>query len=144
MEKGSRQSGWLAIGGLIAVLALVRGFDALDRLLVLRLGASMQMMYASLWLKTLQAMVSITILLLLFWFLLNRPRKDYWIATLYVLVGAFLMIFPQIFFSPAFDWLSNGSLRNWLLSPSSATQMTGGLLAVIGLFSLVLPGSERS
>ncbi len=130
--------GGLSVIGLIVVLAIAGGLDAL--LTYLRhLGPTLALFSVVLWAQPLGSLLLAALLLLLFWFALTRAPRSLWIAALYLLVGLYLAFFLLLYQIPAIgSWLPP-AFYGVLLSVNSYTSLAGSFIAVIGLFMLVLP-----
>ncbi len=130
--------GGLSVIGLIVVLAIAGGLDAL--LTYLRhLGPTLALFSVVLWAQPLGSLLLAALLLLLFWFALTRAPRNVWIAALYLLVGLYLAFFLLLYQIPAIgSWLPP-AFYGVLLSVNSYTSLAGSFIAVIGLFMLVLP-----
>jgi hypothetical protein len=75
--------------------------------------------------------------LFLFWFVVHRAPRNVWVALSFLLVGLFVVLYPAVYLTPAFRWLPL-SVPVWLTSRSYIIY-SGGLIAMTGLFALVLP-----
>ncbi len=133
----------LSVVGLIVVLGIIGGLDALMAFLRHRNLETFTPVSVIFWSQTLIALLLAALLLLLSWFVLQRARRNAWIAALYLLIGSFLVLSPQLYFTPALSyWIPEFVFASVIL-PGSYLFVAGGFVAMIGLFSLVLPSRER-
>lgn len=93
--------------------------------------------------RTLITLLLATLLLLLFWFVLDRAPRNVWIAAIYLLTGLFIVVSPEIYFTPALGWLIPQFMIASVLSFPSYMLFAGGFVAIMGLFILILPSRER-
>jgi hypothetical protein len=134
-------SGVLSIIGLVLVLGFARGFDALIAYLVKRNSQTFSLPYIIMWSYVFIAIFLAAILLLLFWFVLNRTPRTVWISIVFLLIGFFIVASPILYFTPLFCCLPP-QLESLLFPPASYTSYafsSGGFVAIIGLFALILP-----
>ena len=126
--------------GLIIVLGIALGSDFLMTSLIHPNTGSFSPI-SILWLYVLFALLLATASLLLFWFVLNRVPRNIWVALIFLLLGLFIVTYPILYFTPAFGGLfyKLPQLNDILISPHSYTFFSGGLIAVTGLFTLILP-----
>ena len=134
-------SGVLSIIGLILVLGFARGFDALIAYLVMRNSLTFSLPYIIMWSNVFIAIFLAAILLLLFWFVLNRTPRIVWTSIVFLLIGFFIVASPILYFTPLFCCL-HPQLESFLFPPgsySSYTISSGGFVAIMGLFALIFP-----
>ena len=134
-------SGVLSIIGVILVLGFARGFDALIAYLVKLNSQTFSLAYIILWSHVFIAIFLAAILLLLFWFVLNRTPRNVWISIVFLLIGFFMVATPILYFTPLFCCLP-ARLESFLFPPALYTSYTfssGGFVVIMGLFALILP-----
>ncbi len=134
-----RHRGWISILGLVAVLAIARGLDAILESLRRRNAVTFELSYVILWSQTLIALVLAGLLLLLAWFVLLRAPRNSWIAGLYLVIGAVLVLGPQLYFTPALSARIPEFVFSSIAITGSYQFLAGGFIFVIGLLSLILP-----
>ncbi len=129
----------LAIIGLIIVLAIAYGLDALMVFLARRNSQTFTLSYVILWSRVFGSFLLAAALLFLFRFVLDRAARAAWIAALYLIVGLFFALFPGLYHVPALGSWMPQTLVRVLFSLSSYTFLAGSFIAVTGLFMLILP-----
>ncbi len=130
----------ISVVGMIAVLGVAAGLDVLMAFLGRRNAQTFALSYVILWIHVLSFLLLAALLLLLFWFVLNRAPRSTWIAALYVLVGLFFAFFQVVYFSPPIGaWIPH-FLSAVVISATSYTILAGSFIAIIGLLMLILPG----
>ncbi len=134
-----RQAGLISILGLVAVLAIARGMDAILESLRQRNEVTVDLAFTILWSQTVIAILLAAVLLLLAWFVLLRAPRNPWIAGLYLVIGALLAVAPQLYFTPALAAWIPALVFLSIALPGSYQFIAGGFIFVIGLLSLVLP-----
>ncbi len=134
-----RHEGLISILGLVAVLTIARGLDAILEALRRRNAVTFDLPYAILWSQTVIALVLAALLLLLAWFVILRAPRNPWISALYLLAGSLLVLGPQIYFTPALAVWIPEFLFTSVASRGSYLFTAGGFIAVIGLLSLSVP-----
>jgi hypothetical protein len=143
MNRNRKYLGVFSAVGLIAVLGITRGLDA-SMAFVRRPNAEPLLSpFLFLWGQTLITLLLATLLLLLFWFMLDRAPRNVWIAALYLLTGLFIVASPEIYFTPALSWLIPQFMIASVVSFRSYMLFAGGFVAIMGLFILILPSRER-
>ncbi len=136
MNGTRRGTNAFAIGGMLAVLVIARGLDAL-RLYFGRPSAPTFNPYAMIWSQSLGPLLLAALLLWLFWFVVNRVRPSAWVAAVYLLVGLPLAFALVLYFPPfGIAW---PYFLTAVLSTSSYTTLAGSFIAITGLFMLILP-----
>ena len=142
MMNRKRNLYWVySLIGLIIVLGIALGSDFLMTLLTHRNAETFSLTYILFWSYGLIALLVAAASLLLFWFVLNRAPRNIWVALIFLLTGLFIVAFPILYFTPPFGTLffRLPQLSEILTSPRSFTFFAGGLIAVTGLFALILP-----
>ncbi len=129
----------ISILGLVVVLAVARGMDAILESLRQRNEVTVDLAFTILWSQTLIAILLAAVLLLLAWFVLLRAPRNLWIAGLYLVVGALLAVAPQLYFTPALAAWIPALVFLSIALPGSYQFIAGGFIFVIGLLSLILP-----
>lgn len=143
----NRRSAYLSkvvsIIGLIVVLGVTWGFDAWMEFLSQRNGQTFSLGWAILWSYPLIALLLAAMLLLLAWFVLSQAPRNVWISLVFLVVGLFIVIYPALVFTPALCcWVPYiGPLQ---LSRTLYLFSSGGFVAIIGLFGLILPNKDRN
>ncbi len=132
MPAKNNSYGILSLGGLILLLGLAAGFDALMAFLQQNIGTFGALTF---WAYALTTVLLAAAALFLFWFLLNRAPKNVGVALIFLLAGSCVAAYPALYMTPGLPWLA---APVWLTSRSYVID-AGGLAAVMGLFSLVLP-----
>lgn len=138
MSRNRKYLGVLSVIGMIAVLGVAGGLDALLAYFG-RPSAPAFNPWASLYSQALGSLLMAALLLLLFWFVLVRAPRNAWVAAVYLIVGSFLAFSTVLYYVPA--------IGSWwpvfftsILSATSHMIVAGGFIAMMGLFMLVLPG----
>jgi hypothetical protein len=132
----------VSIAGLILVLGMARGSDALMASLKQRNSETFTLNFVILWSWPLITLFLDAILLLLFRFVLNRARRNIWIALIYLLIGLFIVAYPALYYVPALCcWFPQFDAS--VISPTTYMFTVGGIVAIIGLFILILPRSSE-
>jgi len=126
--------GIFSIVGLILLLGVAMGFDALMAFLQRNIETFGIVLF---WSYALTTVFLAAASLFLFWFVLNRAPRNAWVALIFLLTGLFVVAYPALYLTPAFRWLPL-SVPVWLTSRSYIIY-SGGLIAMMGLFALVLP-----
>ncbi len=139
MNRSRNYPAAVAVIGLIMVLGIAYGLDALMAFLVRRNSQTFTLSYVILWSRVFGSLVLAAALLFLFRFVLDRAPRAAWIAALYLIVGLFFALFPVLYYVPALGSWMPQSLIRVLFSLSSYTFLTGSFIAVTGLFMLILP-----
>jgi len=132
-----------SVVGLVAVLGIFRGLDAFMAFLRRPNAETFFSPFLSLWEQTLITLLLATLLLLLFWFVLDRAPRNVWVAAIYLFTGLFIVVSPEIYLTPALSWLIPQFMIASVVSIPSYMLLAGGLVAIMGLFILILPGRER-
>jgi hypothetical protein len=132
MNAKHNSYGIFSIVGLILLLGLAMGFDALMAFLQQNIETFGSIIF---WSYALTTALLAAASLFLFWFLLNRVPRNVWVALIFLLAGSFVVAYPALYMTPALPWLS---VPLWLTSRSYVIY-SGGLIAMMGLFALVLP-----
>ncbi len=139
MNRSRMSPAALAVIGLIVVLGIAYGLDALIALLIRRTSQTFTLSYVILWSHVCGALVLAAALLLLFWFVLNRVPRSAWIAALYLIVGLVFALFPVLYYVPAIgSWIPTFFVVV-LTSMPRYTILAGSFIAITGLFMLILP-----
>jgi hypothetical protein len=134
-------SGALSIMGLVLVLAIARGFEAFMAYLVKRNAQTFSLPYIIMWSYVFFILILAAILLLLFWYILNQTPRKVWVSMVFLLIGSYNTTSPMLYFTPLFCCLPP-QMESLLFPPSSYmsyTFLSGGFVAIIGLFTLILP-----
>jgi hypothetical protein len=132
----------VSIIGLIVVLGIDSGFDALMRFLSYQ---RMEMFFLNsviFWCYALIALLLAAILLLLAWLVLINPPRNAWISLVFLIIGSFIVFYPALYYNPTLAigrWLPG---FDTLLSYTSYFSFSGGFIAIIGLFALVFRGGK--
>lgn len=135
-----RKSGYplvVSMIGLIAVLGIAWGFDALIQYLYNRNELTFSLSLTITWSLALFALLLAAILLLLAWFVLSQAPRNIWISLVFLIVGLFIVTYPALAFTPLFCcWVPYiGPLQ---ISRTMYLFSSGGFIAIIGLLDLVL------
>ena len=143
----NRRSAYLSrvvsIIGLIVVLGVAWGFDTWMEFLSHRNAQTFSLVWVIFWSYPLIALFLAAILLLLAWFVLSQAPGNVWISLVFLIVGLFIVIYPALVFTPALCcWVPYiGPLQ---LSRTMYLFSSGGFVAIIGLFGLILPNKDRN
>jgi len=135
----------LSVLGLFAVLGAARGFDAWMEFLRRNnaITFSLSWTYATLWSFPLISLCLAALLILLFWFTVVQAPRRVWISLLYLLVGAFVVLYPEIYMTPALGpWLPE--IRPLEITYTQYLLTAGGFVVITGLSSLILPRKNRN
>jgi hypothetical protein len=141
-RRNSSQSGFLSVAGLVAVLAIARGFDAVMAFLRHRNAETLELFSLILWSQVLIAVLLAALLLLLFWLVVIRAPRNAWIAALYLLTGLWIVLAPVIYRAPPLNQWIPDFVFAFVYSASSYTFLAGAFVLVMGLFILILPRWE--
>jgi uncharacterized membrane protein len=141
MNPKNNLYGVYSVIGLIVVLGIAFGSDFLMTSLTHRNAETFSLTYIIFWSYSLLAVLVAAASLSLFWFVLNRAPRNIWVAMIFLLTGLFIATYPILYFIPALggSFSPPPQLNNILLSPHSYTFSAGSLIAVTGLFALILP-----
>jgi len=135
----------ISVAGLIVTLGGARGLDAMIAALGHINAETFWLPLAILWAYSIANLVLAALSLLLFWLVFNRAPRSVWVAVVFVLVGLFIVTYPILFYAPGFCCWAHPLdvlLTNLLPFPSH-TFTAGGIIAIIGLFALVLPREKQ-
>jgi hypothetical protein len=133
----------VSIAGLVLLLAIARGADALMEFLKRRNAETFDLNSVVFGSYTLIGLAFAALTLLLFWFMLNRAPRNVWIALLYVLAGTFVVIYPDLSFTPALCcWFP--PFDPFIVLPTSYLSFSGAFIAIIGLYMLILPRATHT
>lgn len=138
MNRKTNTYGVLSIVGLIVLLGMALGFDALVKFL----GRNIIFTFpwgADIWLLStiLTDLILAAASLLLFRFVINQAPRNVWVALLFLFTGLFIAAYPILYYIPNFLPSLSPSLDGLLATPRSYISYTGGLMAMVGLFALV-------
>ena len=141
-----RKSGYplvVSLIGLIAVLGIAWGLDALIQYLNNRNQVTVSLSLLITWCLALFALLLAAIWLLLAWFVLSQAPRNIWISLVFLIVGLFIVTYPALVFTPLFCcWVPYiGPLQ---LSGTKYLFSSGGFVAIIGLFRLILPNKDKN
>jgi hypothetical protein len=143
MDRSRNYLGLLSVVGLVVLLVIARGLDAFMLYVRQHMALIRNPPYDFvLWTPALSSLLLASLLLLLFWFVLTRAPRNVWIAALYLLVGVYLAFFRVLYFVPAISGWLPPVLYGLLPSATSYTMLAGSFIAIIGLFTLILPRHE--
>ena len=76
-----------SIIGLLIVLGVARGFDALMAYLAKRNAQTFTLPYVIMWSSVIIILFLAAILLLLFWFVVERTSRESWVAIIFLLMA---------------------------------------------------------
>ena len=144
MNQKNNLYGVYSVIGLVVVLGIALGSDFLITAMTSPfnpVAKAFSSHYVIFWFYTFLALLLAAVSLLLFWFVLNWAPRNIWVALIYLLTGLFILTYPILYFIPALggSFYSPPQLNNILLSPHSYTFFSGSIIAVTGLFTLILP-----
>ncbi len=145
MNRKYSHYGVLSIVGLIVVLGIALGFDAL--VTFLRRNISTFPLGGEMWLlsSTLTNLFLGAFLLLLFWFVINRAPRNVWVALIFLLTGLYIAAYPVLYFKFHYLDFLPPQLGDLLATARSYIFYLGGCIAMTGLFALVFPrGKEKN
>ena len=133
----------VSIIGLIVVLGAAWGFDRWIEFLDHRNAQTFSLVWAILWSYPLIALLLAALLLLLAWFVLSQAPRNVWISLVFLIVGLIIVSYPTLIFTPALCcWVPYiGPLQ---LARTLYLFSSGGFVAIIGLFGLILPHKARN
>jgi hypothetical protein len=128
---------------LIVVLGVAWGFDAWMEFLGRGNAQTFSLAWALFWSYPLIALLLAAMLLLLAWFVLSQAPRNVWISIVFLIVGLFIVLYPTLIFTPALCcWVPYiGPLQ---ISRTLYLFSSGGFVAIIGLFGLILPHKARN
>ena len=98
----------VSIIGLIVVLGIAWGFDALMRFLSYQRMEMFFLNFVIFWCYGLIAFLLAAILLLLAWLVLINAPRNVWISLVFLVIGLFIVFYPALYYNPAF------ALGRWL------------------------------
>ena len=128
----------ISVVGMIAVLGIAWALDVLMTYLGKRNAQTFTLPYVIIWAQSLIFVVIAALMLLLFWYVLRAPHNG-WIATLYLIAGAYFAFLPVLYLMPAFGLWMPRLVASAALAPRGYTMISGAFVAVTGLLSLLLP-----
>ena len=143
MNRKTNYHGVISIVGLIVLLGMALGFDVLatfmghNIIFTFPWGA-----YIWMWSSTLTDLLLAAVSLLLFRFVINQAPRNVWVGLIFLLTGLFFAAYPILYYIPNFLPALPPSLATLLATPRSYISYSGGLIAMMGLFTLVLPGGK--
>ncbi len=142
MNQKYNYYGVLSVAGLIVVLGIALGFDALTTIRQLSIEALPLSLFVF-WhyaFNYLAVLLLAAVTLFLFWFVLNRASRNVWIALIFLLTGSFVLAYPVLYYTPTFCCLPlPAQLNNILINSRSYFFYSGSFIAIMGLFELVFP-----
>ncbi len=138
MER-SRNAGVVSVLGLIVVLGIAVGLDALMAYLARRNAQTFELYNVILWSRAFSSLLLAALLLLLFWYVIARAPRSAGVAALYLVVGLFVAFFQLLYFVPAIGGSLPSAFSALLALGTSYTLLAGSLIAISGLFMLILP-----
>jgi hypothetical protein len=122
---------------LIAVIALVLflisayGFDVLiDRLKEINSG-TFTLTSLLVWVYALTELLVAAAFLWLFWYLLTKTAKGWFLPALFIILGLLVVLSPILYFTPLGSALST--------SPASLFFTAGGMSTASGILAFILP-----
>lgn len=141
MNRKHNLYGVYSVVGLIVVLGMALGSDFLMASLAHRNAETFSLTFIIFRSHILFALLLAAVSLLLFWFVLNWAPRNIWVALIYLLTGLFIVTYPILYFIPTLggSFYPPPQLNNILLSSQSYTFSSGCIIAVTGLFALILP-----
>ena len=143
MHRNRSYLGAFSVVALVAVLGVIWGVDAFMAFLRRPNAEPFFSPFIFIWVQSLINLLLAALLLLLFWFVLDRVPRNVWVAVIYLLTGLFIVFSQEIYFVPALAWLIPRFMLGSILSFPSYLLLAGGFVAIMGLFILILPGRER-
>jgi hypothetical protein len=139
--KHNWMSAWvLPILGLLLVLAVAYGGETWTQAIKARNSITIQP-FLLLWATALVTLLVGAVLLLVFWAVMTRTPRPNWTGILYLIVGLFVVFSTILYFTQALHWPAPFPP---VLIPGSLFYFTGGLVAMAGLFMLVLPRAKAA
>jgi predicted outer membrane repeat protein len=141
MNRKRNLYGVYSVVGLIMLVGIALGSDFLLTSLTHRSAETFSSPFVIFWSSSLITVLLAAASLLLFWFVLNRAPRNILVALIYLLTGLFIVMYPILYFTPALGgfFYQLPQLNDILVSHNSGTFSSGGLIAVTGLFTLLLP-----
>ncbi len=148
MDRKSWRSIVLSLVGLIGVLALAYGSQALVKMIAAQNARllDLNLIYLNLGSSALTSLLAVGALLGLFWIVMTRTPR--WIGWVFLAVGGLLLIYPIAFFYTLqrAGWMPYVPLLSALeesLLPGSLFYGVSGGVGGIGLFKLLLSGAQK-
>ena len=138
MSRSRNNLGVLSVVGMLAFLAVVGGLDTFIRRFS-RPSAATFNPWAAIWLQALDSLLIAALLLLLFWFVLERMPRRGWVAVVYLLVGSFLAFSVVLYYVPVVGSWWPVWFTTIVTGANSHAILAGGFIAMMGLYMLVLP-----
>jgi hypothetical protein len=132
----------LPIVGLLLVLAVAYGGETWTQAIKARNATTTQFQpFLLLWATALVTLLVGAVVLLVFWAVVIRTLRPNWTGILYLLVGLFVVFSTILYYTQALHWPAPFPP---VLYPGSLFYFTGGLIAMAGLFMLVLPRAKAA
>jgi hypothetical protein len=126
----------VSLTGLVGVLGIARFCDALMQFLQYQNAQTFSLSHVILWAFAPVALLLAAVWLLVAWVVLIRLPGNAWVSLVYLLVGAFIVAYPALYYTPALCCgLPDIDLIH--LEPSTYLYAAGGFAAIIGLVGLV-------
>ena len=141
MNTKQSATGILPVVGMIVVLALARGFDALMSYLTRRNAQTFSLTSVIFVAYLFIILILAALLLFLFWLVLRQSPRKVWVSIVFLVTGLFFAASPALYFLPVFCCLSHG-LETLFFPQTAFTSymvLSSGFLAMMGLFGLILP-----
>jgi hypothetical protein len=141
MNKDNGWSGVTSIIGMLALLSLGRGSDAFIYNLMRSNSQTFGLPYGIMWSYIISDILFAALVIFLAWLVLSWLPREIWISIVFVFIGLFVVVSPILYFTPPFGNLP-AALRSLLFPASGSVAFTyssGGFVAAIGLFALILP-----
>jgi hypothetical protein len=126
----------VALMGLIIVLAVSFGIDRWILVMRTENSRTFSLLGAVLWSYVIGDLIWAGLLLLLFWFMVSRGPRNWFIACIYLLVGLIQTLFPVLYISPIGQFWR--FLAPFLATGSTLMRLTGGFITIIGGCTLAL------
>ena len=120
----------IAVIALILFLNLAYGFDALIAKLKETNSQTFTLNNTQLWVYALTGLLVVIAFLWLFWYILTKTPKGWFLPALFIVLGLLVVFSPVLYFTPLDS--------SFLVSPGSLFFTAGALSAACGILVLIL------
>jgi hypothetical protein len=127
--------------GLVGILGIARFCDAVMQFLQYQNAQTFTLSHVILWAFAPVALLLAAAWLLVAWVVLIRLPENAWVSLVYLLVGAFIVAYPALYYTPALCCGLPG-IDLIHLEPNTYLYAAGGFAAIVGLVGLVWRGRK--
>lgn len=140
MQLAKRYAGIISVGSMIILLVAAYFFDNLFDVQhnLNRGNVYLKLVSLRMWLVPIWSLVLAICLLLLFWFVIYRGKRNVAISVLFIAVGICILFLPPLIYS-GWWFVPFPPFINWLGYPRWFLLGTSAFVAAIGLLGLVFP-----